>query len=241
MMTRHTLLMPLAGPMQSWGYRSRFDDRDTGLEPTRSGILGLLCSACRIPRGDTGSLKRLNDALRLGVRVDAPGRVMVDFHTAQNVLRANGGIQETVISNRFYLADARFMVGLESANLNLLSELEIALRDPGWTLCLGRKSFPLAQPPYLPHGYDSLRRNTGLEDALLTTPWFRLWRGEKRPGTLRLLVEKGEEGLDSSALVMTLGDNPLDFETRRFGLRRVFVENTSPPDIIEEGLCTSHN
>ena len=86
MSARHTLLMPLVGPMQSWGYRSRFDDRDTGLEPTRSGILGLLCAACGIPRNDTETLRELNDALRIGVRIDAPGRVMVDFHTAKNVL-----------------------------------------------------------------------------------------------------------------------------------------------------------
>ena len=67
----HTLLMPLVGPMQSWGHRSRFDDRDTGLEPTRSGVIGLICAAMGIPR--VGDLSRF-DGLRMGVRVDFPGR-----------------------------------------------------------------------------------------------------------------------------------------------------------------------
>jgi CRISPR system Cascade subunit CasD len=246
MNTRHTLLMPLAGPMQSWGYRSRFDDRDTALEPTRSGILGLLCAACCIPRADIDSLRRLNDALRIGVRVDAPGRVMVDFHTAQNVLKASGGLQETVISNRFYLADARFMVGLESASLNLLRELETALRDPAWTLCLGRKSFPLAQPPYLPDDHDSLRLNTRLEDALQAAPWFRLRSRERPPASVRCVIERedssdGPTTADGNAVVMTMGDLPLDFENRHFGLRRVIVERLSAPLTIEEGLCTSHD
>ena len=244
MNTRHTLLMPLAGPMQSWGYRSRFDDRDTGLEPTRSGIIGLLCAACQIPRDATDRLRQLNDALRIGVRVDAPGRVMVDFHTAQNVLKASGGIQDTVISNRYYLADARFMVGLEAEDLALLRDLETALRTPAWTLCLGRKSFPLAQPPYLPHGYESLRPNTRLRDALQAAPWFRLWRGEKPPESPRLVIEREEpqQGLtqvEANAVVMTLGDRPLDFENRRFGLRQVIVEKLSAPPVIEEGLCIS--
>ena len=32
-----TLLMRLAGPMQSWGTQSRFTVRDTGREPSKSG------------------------------------------------------------------------------------------------------------------------------------------------------------------------------------------------------------
>ena len=38
-----TLLLRLAGPMQSWGVQSRFSVRDTGLEPSKSGVIGLLC------------------------------------------------------------------------------------------------------------------------------------------------------------------------------------------------------
>ena len=39
------LLLRLAGPMQSWGVESRFTVRDTGLEPSKSGVVGLLCAA----------------------------------------------------------------------------------------------------------------------------------------------------------------------------------------------------
>ena len=39
-----TLLMRLAGPMQSWGTTSRFDQRDTGKEPSKSGVVGLLAA-----------------------------------------------------------------------------------------------------------------------------------------------------------------------------------------------------
>ena len=47
------LLMRLAGPMQSWGTRSRFSNRDTGLEPSRSGVIGLLCAALGRPREES--------------------------------------------------------------------------------------------------------------------------------------------------------------------------------------------
>lgn len=40
-----TLLMRLAGPLQSWGTTSRFDQRDTGKEPSKSGVIGLMAAA----------------------------------------------------------------------------------------------------------------------------------------------------------------------------------------------------
>ena len=49
-----TLLLGLAGPLQSWGTTSRFDRRETDLEPSKSGVLGLVCAALgrdRPPRG----------------------------------------------------------------------------------------------------------------------------------------------------------------------------------------------
>ena len=51
----------------------------------------------------------------MAVRVDREGRLMRDYHTAQNVRRADPtkGTQDTVLSERFYLADADFLVGLE--------------------------------------------------------------------------------------------------------------------------------
>ena len=75
----YTLLLRLEGPMQSWGYRSRFDYRDTALEPTRSGVIGLICAAMGIARGE--AISRF-DAIRMGVRVDKEGRPERDYHTA---------------------------------------------------------------------------------------------------------------------------------------------------------------
>ena len=40
-----TLLLRLAAPMQSWGISSKFDRRTTNMEPTRSGVIGMLAAA----------------------------------------------------------------------------------------------------------------------------------------------------------------------------------------------------
>ena len=215
----HTLLIPLAGPMQAWGSRSRFDDRDTHLEPTKSGVLGLVCAA--LGRDREASVADL-EALLFGVRVEAPGQVMTDFQTAQRVARAGGGSLTTVTSRRHYLADARFLAGLEGEDLPLLTQIEAALHDPYWCLALGRKSFPLSQPPYLPGG--SLRLDLPLETVLCAEPWHPVRRGERPPEEQRLVLE-------DAIGAASLADQPLHYAERRFGLRRVCFRVLSGGDL----------
>ena len=71
----HTLLLRLSGPLQSWGVQSRFSIRDTGLEPSKSGVVGLLCAALGRPRSAP-----VDDlaALQMGVRVDQQGHLTYD-------------------------------------------------------------------------------------------------------------------------------------------------------------------
>ncbi|MDD5219467.1 MAG: type I-E CRISPR-associated protein Cas5/CasD [Candidatus Bipolaricaulis sp.] len=140
----YTLLLKLEGPMQSWGYRSRFDYRDSALEPTRSGVIGLICAAMGIARGE--DITQF-DEIRMGVRIDRRGRPERDYHTALDVVKADGSGTDTVQSWRDYLAGASFTVGLQSKNRQLLEEVATALRNPVWPLFLGRKAFPLALPP----------------------------------------------------------------------------------------------
>ena len=217
----HTLLILLDGPMQSWGSRSRFDDRDTHLEPTKSAVIGLVCAAIGRGRGEP-----IDDlaSLRFGVRIEEPGVVETDYQTAQNVISADGTKTSNVISRRHYLAGARFLVGLCGEDLILLSQIEGALQNPKWTLSLGRKSYPLAFPPYLPGG--SIRIGIELEEALRNEPWRTTdakWTGEKK-ASLRLMIEdkQGE---------ITLADCPISFARREHGLRRASVFGKSVEDV----------
>lgn len=157
----YTLLLRLEGPMQSWGYRSRFDYRDTALEPTRSGVIGLICAAMGIARGEP--IDRF-DIIRMGVRVDKEGRLERDYQTALDVVKADGSGRETVVSYRDYLADAIFTVGLESQDKHLLEDVADALNNPTWTLFLGRKAFCLTEHPLSASCPAVVQSN--LEDAL---------------------------------------------------------------------------
>lgn len=147
-----TLLLRLAGPLQSWGVQSRFSHRDTGLEPSKSGVVGLLAAA--LGRGRDEPLEDLA-ALTMGVRVEREGRLLRDFHTAggthkqgeqYGVAIADGSKPRVVTSQRYYLTDADFLVGLESDDEDFLCRLDAALARPVWPLFLGRKACVPGRP-----------------------------------------------------------------------------------------------
>jgi len=208
-----TLLLRCVAPMQAWGTRSRFQERDTEREPTKSGIIGLLCAALGRDRGET-----LDDltALRMGVRVDQEGMVEYDYHTALEVIKADGSRPDTQTSTRYYLADAAFLVGLESKDEALLNKLHQALKNPVWTLFLGRKSFVSGLPVYLPDGLQQKPLENALSDYPRIAPQHRNQRTSDKPLRLRLLLEnpRGEERRQ---------DLPIDFRhaQRRFRYRNL--------------------
>jgi CRISPR system Cascade subunit CasD len=101
-------------------------------------------------------------ALRMGIRVDREGKLEKDFQTAQDVAVAGGNTTQNLLSNRYYLADAAFLVGFEGP-AELLKLLHSALARPVWPLFLGRKSYVPSEPFFLA---DGLQDNISLHDAL---------------------------------------------------------------------------
>jgi CRISPR system Cascade subunit CasD len=201
------LLMPLVGPMQSWGTRSRFQERDTEREPSKSGVVGLLCAA--LGRDRSEPVNDLAD-LRMGVRTDKEGRLCPDFQTTQKVIVASGGSWEDQISHRFFLADAAFLVGLEGDE-GLLTRLHAALLNPVWPLFLGRKSYVPSVPLYLS---DGLWANTGLRAALLGYPLLSVAEREEK---IRLVLESAIPTHESRM------DTPVSFSIGRRVFRERFV------------------
>ena len=201
-----TMLLRLAGPLQSWGVESKFETRRTQSYPTKSGVIGLLAAALGYPRD--APLDRLN-TLNFGVRVEQEGELLSDYHIARG--------EKDYITKRLYLADAIFLVGLESENLGFLHELERAIKNPAFPLFLGRRSCVPTMPIFL--GI----RDTSLLDALRNEKWLvSEWRQKKSPPRkLRIIVDS--EVPNPSSLVRDL---PISFskDHREFGLRSVRQE-----------------
>lgn len=234
-----TLLLRLAGPMQSWGTTSRFDQRDTAKEPSKSGVIGLLAAAMGIDRENWVDLEPLTH-FAMGVRHDRPGVLKQDYQTAgqgtDNITGPKGEMQERsriilasgkypsgtkmgdgVQSWRHYISDAIFLVGLEGTDRTLLHRANERLQNPEWLLALGRKSYVPSEPVWLDEGVVDLP----LREALASRAWLGIsrHRNENRPKRLLISLESQD---DSGVMRM---DQPLSsFAERRFGARFVRSE-----------------
>lgn len=228
-----TLLLRIAGPMQSWGTDSKFERRDTEREPTRSGIIGMLAAALGIRRGE--SLSRFDD-LKFGVRIDQPGELLRDYQTVYGLTGSRD--RKTYVGDRFYLADACFLVGLESDDDSFLVELADAVRSPYFPLCLGRRSCPPTGKLLL-----GVREGLSLEEALRAEPWQASDLYQK------VVLRKGKQTalslvLDSDSGYYRRRDIPVNFDInhRQYRYRYVsYITNAVPLSSISDKFVETTN
>ena len=233
-MDESILFLRLEGPMQSWGARARWDVRDTGSEPTKSGVIGLIGCAMGLRRNDP-SLEKLDASLRFGVRIERPGVISTDYQTvtgyhrtaageykhvdgkAKSLARAREHREFTVVSPREYLHDARFLVALAvwpdhcGDDPRLLERISDSLRAPKWPLYLGRKSCvptcPIVTRSALTSTY------TGLETALRQEAWVAREGEDAQPRMLEAWIECLDGDVERQDALRV---NPL----RNYGFRR---------------------
>jgi CRISPR system Cascade subunit CasD len=212
----NTLFLRLEGPLQAWGdQESRFVIRRTAEAPTKSGAIGILCAALGVSRPQAAGewLSKLSD-LRMGVRIDRPGVRWWDYHTvgAGMQMRIAEGEGKTkpgaMLTRREYLCDASFLVALRGEP-DLITELETALRNPKWTLYLGRKSCPPSRPllEHPPGAFPDLLL------ALTSVPWRRRLEGDRPPETVDCLLdwEPTSEQPEAPGDALVWYDVPLTF------------------------------
>jgi CRISPR system Cascade subunit CasD len=227
----------LDGPLQSWDFSSRFQRRTTGLHPTKSGVIGLICAAMGLAKGspeeratlpELAKLKMCSIAIPRGPSDDdrRDVRRLEDFHTTgggydrktqrQFIPRkASGGpCDNPTLSRRQYLLDARFGVIL-AGDRSLLERAASALQDPVWGVWLGRKSCIPAEPVYRglfdtePQAQRELVCDSSIESFTTVTE-----------------VKDFAEGTDS------VSDQPVSFgdasssgpDKRQFAVRRIAVK-----------------
>ena len=182
------LSLLIDGPMQSWGFSSRFERRSTALHPTKSGIIGLIAAAMGIDKFALDEPDRIQELSKLNLTiVSLPRRNhdlnrlrMEDFHTVEGTQLANKQINKNaVITRREYLLDVRFGVLLKG-NPALLSRVASAMQNPRWGVWLGRKCCIPATPVFvslasdLPTIWQLLLKRSGLNMDLQINAFERV-------------------------------------------------------------------
>lgn len=222
-----TLLLRLAGPMQAWGTDSKVDTRTTGAQPSKSGIVGMIAAAMGRSRDE---LVDDISALRFGVRTDQGGTILRDYHTAHHPTEK----KRAYITNRYYIEDAVFLVGLEG-NVSLLRQIDEAVMHPYYPLFMGRRSCPVS-------GRISLGlRDKPLREALTDEPWlasdwYRHKHGEVEKLELTIDCDDSEGGY-------LIRDVPISFSQirRRYGFRKVKSGIVPRKDVDNSERVTEHD
>ncbi|MGI6578685.1 MAG: type I-E CRISPR-associated protein Cas5/CasD [Saccharofermentanales bacterium] len=158
-----TILLKLAGPLQSWGTRSHFETRHTDLYPSKSAVIGIVAASMGYRRDDDLKIQELNH-LDFAVRIDQSGQLLRDYHTARKY-KSNGDFDRTYVTNRYYIEDAVFVAAIGHENNEFIEKIEKGLQTPYFQSFLGRRSLPLTAD-FLLGVYD-----TDVITALRNCPW----------------------------------------------------------------------
>ena len=184
------LLFQLYGALASWGEPAVGEYRPSATHPGKSQITGLLAAALGIRRDEEVALSALANDYGLAVRIDAEGELLRDYHTTQVPPKRRGqrfytrrdematDHLYTILSQRDYRVEAAWTCGLWSRDdaPHALDNVRRALRQPQFTLYLGRKSCPpslplnpqLIQADTLKEAFAGYRGDEKLSDSLVT-------------------------------------------------------------------------
>ena len=219
------LRFTLAASLQSWGEDAAFDYRTTNALPSKSGIIGIISACMGLAREDPRILE-LNNDIKIAVRVDNPGSVLMDFNRVQSdeygyIVSAQGGPRSdghggyvtTIAQKKYYLQDARFQIFVYGKD-SMVNAVYEALKHPKYLIGLGRKAC-VPSMPIIPVWVDANNIFTAV----------RMFTNEdKKYAKNRVAVEMDYSGEEKGTLVRriyTRRDSVKDLKNRTYGLRKV--------------------
>lgn len=237
-MSNPCLLLWFEAPLQSWGSDSKFGRRDTQTFPTKSGVLGLVCSALgaggeqRVLLAEFAALSQTAISFARGKQT-AEGAIkqdreplLRDFHMVGSgydkqdpwasllIPKTSDGKPAvgggTKMTYRYYLQDAAFAVALE-VPVDKAETIAHALQNPAWDVYLGRKN--CVPTDFI---YRGIFENevTAIDQAALIASQ------KNRIEDFRVL--HGALGDDEADEVFTINDVPVQFgEDKRYRDRQV--------------------
>lgn len=134
-----TLIIRLAGPLQSYGNEATFNRRTSFHYPSKSAIIGMIAAALGYHRDDN-RISALNQ-LQIAVRLDQPGHLLTDFQ----IIEYDRIHQKRSLSYRDYLQDAVFVAAIGGVD-DQIDKIKWALHHPRFQLYLGRRANVPAGP-----------------------------------------------------------------------------------------------
>ncbi|WJV53501.1 type I-E CRISPR-associated protein Cas5/CasD [Prodigiosinella aquatilis] len=234
----HYLVFQLYAPLVSWGEPAVGEVRHTSPIPSRSALLGLLAAALGIRRDEEERLVQFNQHYRFAVRpLSGCEGWLRDYHTVQmpkedrkrirrtrrdELLPDAGQSLETMLTTREYRCDAYYHIAVSETpdEPYSLHQLADALREPVFTLYLGRKSCPLALP-LAPHLFSGTLADVWQQASNTTLLNDEDLQRLNHPTGLCYWEQDADSGMPVLSRVLR-GDQPLSRRRWQFTTRRQY-------------------
>lgn len=233
----------IEAPLQSWGYDSKFDRRDTLNFPTKSGILGLVCSALGATGEQTDLLAKFSNLQQKvisysHVKIKSDGsftKSLKDLHLHDFHMIGSGYdntdpwesllIPKTSegksavgggakITHRYFLQNAVFSVLLEVPS-DLSEKIAYSLQNPTYDIYFGRKCCVPTDFVY-----------QGCFDSIEQAERATIQKVEQKKTDFTALVPDFYvvDGEDSKGTCISLNDVPIQFGAiKKYKDRRVSI------------------
>ncbi len=217
-----TILLKFAGPLQAWGTDSHFETRHTDFYPSKSALIGIIAASLGYKRDEDAKIQKLNE-LSFGVRIDQVGTLLKDYHTVKKY-KADGRLDRTYVTNRYYLEDAVFLVAISHEDDAYIDMIKEALDFPYFQTFMGRRSLPMCA--------DFLLEMTD-EDVVFTLQNYEWqaakWYQKKYPDRAKFLEIYLDSDLSESGTHNLRRDRVISFsqKERKFAHRYESRINTS--------------
>lgn len=235
MLILKTILLKFSGPLQSWGTNSHFETRYTDTYPSKSAVIGMIAAGLGLSRNDNDGIARLNN-LSYAVRIDQPGQMMRDYHTA-NKYKKNGDFERNYVTSRFYLEDAVFLVALSCDSEKLIDDIKTSVTNPYFSLFLGRRSLPPTADIFL-GVFDEPAIPILKRFDWQASDWYQ------RKNTAQQLFIYADASLLSEGKTQIRNDNVISFSQmtgRKFNPRKEVCISIELPNAIEKKSIPDHD
>jgi len=207
------LAIRLEGPLQSWGFDSQYNRRNTGLMPTKSAIAGMCCAALGLSRGSDEEKDFLSSFQSLKMTVIAIPRVgdrqkklqvrrMQDYHTVGGGYAPSSPSERGCITVKAEGGKPRVKNG---QSLAVLTHRQY-LTDASFGVLLEGDRILLEKIAY---GKAGVQVNYSLSN-----PKWGIWLGRKTCVPSAPVLAGLKDGRND-ALHLLIGDQPLEFFDRQ--------------------------
>lgn len=208
-----TILLKFSGPLQSWGTNSNFETRRTDFYPSKSGVIGMISAGLGLRRDDE-KIQKLNE-IDFAIRVEQYGNILRDYHIARK-FDSKGKFDRTYVTNRYYLEDYIFIVGISHKDEKLMDEIADSLKNQYFQIFMGRRSNPV------PMDFILNVSNENLMDLIRCYPWQAAeWYKRKLENKKVFLEIYSDADLTESKSISLRKDRVISFsqKDRKFGYR----------------------